>query len=283
MLTAKDALEWVTRRPAPPWRVSELRSALRANPAQTFSLKQAITGLEGQTCLLAMGIRDASLIQTSGTFQEFQSAFNASTPSRETLVSVISYLGTYGAAITYLSNDWKTAAVRSTLGNLRDFGGIVITASNWTVVKSPADPAAKLSTGAVVKRADPAGTAIGVLELVAPEPIPMFIVLVGIAQSLTDADSTLDYVNSVGDAVPQSSAGGDTSVGSGSGSDVLDVGTVTITGTFQGEDLNFLIDAAPLDDADIPDAPGDSDGDDGSDDDGSGDGGGGDGGGGGGG
>jgi hypothetical protein len=54
MLTAKDTLKWVTRKPAPPWGIGELRSALKANPANAFSLKQAITAVEKETCVIEL-------------------------------------------------------------------------------------------------------------------------------------------------------------------------------------------------------------------------------------
>jgi hypothetical protein len=244
MLTATDALQWVTRRPSPPWRLTELRSALKGDPARTFSLAQAITGLEKQTCVIALGIRDAGLLQQSPTFAALKADWMSSVPSRNTLEAVGKFLAERNAPLKWYSSDWKTVGIVSTVGDLTNLGGIVITDSNYV-------DAGKLG--------EVAFAVAGAFE----GPIGLANAVFVLTTSLAPDDSTLSYLNSQGDGIPQSAAGGETAIGSGS--DILYVPDVTITGSFSGVDPNNLVDAPPIDLGEIPDTPDDSGGDDGGD------------------
>jgi hypothetical protein len=131
MLTPKDTLKWVTRRPGPPWRIGELRSALKANPTKVFSLKQAITAVEKETCVISVGVRDSAVVHSSATWAELKANWNSSAPSRGTLTSVITMLGAKGAFLKNLSKNWQTAAIVSPLPNLKAIEGVVITEANF--------------------------------------------------------------------------------------------------------------------------------------------------------
>ena len=67
-----------------------------------------------------------------------------------------------------------------------------------------------------------------------------------------DVESEVPQTTS-GDFTVESSAGGDTSGGSGSGDNVLVIPAITITGTFTGVDPSTLPDAPAL--GEIPDVP----------------------------
>src|SRR6516165_986929 len=126
MLTGKEALQWVTSRSTPPWRMRELSSSLLANPIRPFSVMQGITALDNAKSVLFTEIRNPSLLKfPPEVFQRLNDYWNFSIPSRNTLGAVISLLGAHGASLNYLSGDRKTAAIVSTLGNLKTFGGYV--------------------------------------------------------------------------------------------------------------------------------------------------------------
>jgi hypothetical protein len=244
MLTAKDALRWVTRRPAPPWSIRELAAAFQANPTRAFSLKQAITGLEKQTCVIAVGIRDPGVLQSATSFADLKANWDSSAPSKNTLNSVINILGAQGITLNYLSKDWKIAGIVSSLANLKNVQGTFITEDSPGHVWG--------------ERAIVVGEAVAVLGL---EPLAgAFILTGGITYFL--GDTFLDDLNGAGGAIPQtpgpsdafpqtpddtggSSAGGDTSAGPDPS--VLVIPLITITGSWpDGVDPSKVTDSPPL-------------------------------------
>jgi hypothetical protein len=247
MLTAVQCLEWVTRSTTPPWRVGQLRVAFKADPRQAFSLRQALTGMQNQKCVLVFGVRDPALIVNSATFADLQANFNSSAPSRSTLVALSNLLSSQGASLNYLSNDWKLVGIVSPLTSLTGIRVLDVTAPTYEQDRQFAEQT--LGTGeALVAVAE-----FGLAE--AAGPVGWALILSGfVGLSTTNIMETVSP-NEIPQAVV-SSAGGDT--GSGSGGDTLEIPTVTITGSYTGDPITLgtqIISAPPLTDGSIPANP----------------------------
>lgn len=253
MLTAKQTLQWVTRRTTPPWRIGELRSAFQANPKQNFSLWRAITGVGSGRSVIFLGVGDAALLEKSTTFSQLLANLQSSVPSRQTIISLGSTLAAHGVTLAYLSGDWKTAAIVSPIETLLDVPVQGITESNYA-----ADAHGAIDLGAAIivlggLGADPIANAAGGALILTGETV-----LVGM--------SLIDWANSLGDQVPQttsgqqevgSSAGGDPpDGGSGSGDSVLVMPVTTITAPWpEGVDPSSVATDPPVDLGTLPDVP----------------------------
>jgi len=248
MLTAKQALKLVTHSVTPPWRISELQSAFKGS--SPFSLKLALEGLDQQTCVLFVGVRDASLVKSSATFAELQAKWNSSTPSRNTLVSLQNFLENQGASLNWLSSDWKTAAIVSPVSGLSDIRVSVLDPTSWG------------------QATNQAGQMVGLIgKIMGSNELTWWGAATQLLSTLVD-EVLNNNLGSPTSGDTGSSAGGDTGGGSGSGGDVLQIPEVTIYGQVpQGVDpstiLNvgtFTISAGPSDDDDDDDDDGDGGG-----------------------
>ena len=258
MITGKQILKWATGRQTPPWRITELRSALKADPQKPFLLSQAITAVENETCVVICGVRDAVFFNTPEKFAQFQAIWNSSVPSRGALVALINLLSANGSSLKYLSNDWKTLAIMSSPGKLSSLLGL----------------SAEVTGGfpAQLKQAGENDIIIGEgLNAAGAPPIVGEAFILGGAIGVGVA-SALDWLSSSTEDNPATTQGSVDGFGSSAGGDnpgsigdnVLVVPGITIVGAYTGDQVDpaAVVDGPVLDLGTIPDAPasGDSDG-----------------------
>jgi hypothetical protein len=130
MLTAQQSFQLISRHLTPPWRFSEIRSIFNVSPRQAISLKQVIAEVENQQCLIFGSVRDISLLRDfsggdtiSATVLEH--LWGENLPFRATLVSFTNFVSAHGAAVKYLSSDWKTVGIAMPTTQLLSFPGVV--------------------------------------------------------------------------------------------------------------------------------------------------------------
>ncbi len=233
MITATQALRWVTRRPLPPWRVGELRSAFKGDPKKPFSLKQAITGIQNQRNLIFLEVGNPGNLLDAGTFKNLPLAWNDpkyAGPGKIGLTAFFKDLLSRNISMVFVSKDLRTVGISSSIKNLLGFGGVSLTEPDW------------------FEQLQRLGEDVIVVGHILPGGAGHFLVRVGaIAVGIT---TIIDFVlngqfgsETSGEQIG-SSAGGDAY---GSGSGPLNIPEIVIVGRPSNVDLNTVVNAPPLD------------------------------------
>ena len=185
MLTVVQTMEIATQSSSPPWHVADLLPIFQGTPAvgpSGMSLRAVVSRLSAQDATFFVQVRDPAIFPLLATFSpaELREAFLVNwptSPSKSTLQGLSAAVDRSGAAIVYVSRDWRTVGIR---GSIEQLAG-VSTGPPQTLELEPGVPASKQTLDAVQKLAEEVALAAAALVIVATLPADAAVVVVGAA------------------------------------------------------------------------------------------------------
>jgi hypothetical protein len=105
-----------------PWKISSLRTQYKIQGP--LSLRLLVNKVQLATNILWVQVRDPSILLSAKTPPELASQWNTTAPSKSTLVQLSQTLASVGAAMVFVSSDWRTVGIRGTFGSLAALGSL---------------------------------------------------------------------------------------------------------------------------------------------------------------